>query len=50
MNYEIKTSKLILKENIGEVLLKKLVLLQISGVNVDENWNNCGRNQWGEGK
>ena len=43
MYYKVKINKLILKENIAQVLMKMLDLLQIFWFNVDENLNNCGR-------
>ena len=44
MYYEANISKLILKENIAQVLMKELVLLEVSRFNVDENLSKCGRN------
>ena len=44
MYYEVEISKLILNDNIAQVLRKELVLLLIFRFNVDENSENCGRN------
>ena len=41
MYFEFEISKLHLEENIGKVLVKKLVLFRIYRFNVDENTNNC---------
>ena len=44
MYYEGEISKLILKENITQIVVKESVFLKMFRFNVDENWKNEVRN------